>query len=221
VNKQVTFDTSLNANVADNDLIFITGSQAASGAPVNLEPVGFEGAFLTSGEYLGINRSSYPNWQSLVFTASGLLDEDILMRARTRLTQETGIMLSGMGSKLTAVCHPMQADILFKLAVPRIKFTGNDSIDLGYGKEPTFGGMPFVTSYLAPADKVYIGDFSAFQQFYVPGGELHIDSEYNGAALKWVANYDIGLVFLKEYAAMACRAPHKFIRIVSLTQATR
>lgn len=219
--KQIIMATTMDAGVS-TDRIYIDSAQISGESTTTLkEPIGLEGSLIATGTYLGIDRAVYGNWQSNVLTASAFFDEDILLRARTRLTQETGIPLAGMASRFKVLTHPNQVDILFKLAIPRIRYSGNDSFDLGNSGNVKFGNTPFITSYLCPAGTAYMGDFRYSQQLYTPGGELHIDTEYNGSTLKWVATKDQGLVFVKEYAAMAVKRPNAFVRILSLTQATR
>jgi hypothetical protein len=219
-NKSVVFNTTLDAGVS-TDRLYIDSGQLASGNARSVEPIGFEGSLLASGTYLGIARATYGNWQSNVLTASAFFDEDILLRARTRLTQETGIPLAGIANRFKVCTHPNQVDVLFKLAIPRIRYSGNDNFDLGNSENVKFGRTSFVTSYLCPAGTAYMGDFRYSQTLYTPNGELHIDTEYNGSTLKWVATKDQGLVFCKEYAAFAVKRPNAFVRILSLTQATR
>ena len=222
-NKTVTFVESIAAAVGDNDRIFITDSQAGTGtgAPISKEPIGFEGSLLATGTYLGIDRDSVGNWQSNGITANAFFDEDILLRARTRVTQESGIPLAGMANRFKVVCHPMQVDTLFKLAIPRIRYSGNDMFDLGNSENVTFGRTKFVTSYLCPPAVAYLGDFQYSQTLYTPNGELHIDTEYNGSTLKWIATQDVGLVFVKEYCAFVIKRPNAFVRISALTEQTR
>lgn len=222
VNKQVTLGTAL-SGVGDNARLYIAGTQAQTGtaAPVSLEPIGLEGSVLASGTYLGIDRATHVNWRANAITASAFLDEGILLQARTRITQESGIDLGGISSRMKLLAHPMQADQLFKLAIPRIRFSGNEAFDLGNSRTVSFGGVDVVTSYLCPAGTAYLGDFSYHNTLYTPNGELHVDTEYNGSALKWVANTDTGRVFLKSYCAFALRRPNAFCRIASLTELTR
>lgn len=222
VAKTVTFGAALAAAVDNGDEIYITGSQAASGAPVNKEPIGLEGSLLTSGSYLGIDRSVDTNWKANAFAVNGLWDESTIMRARTRLTQESGIPAGAISSRMKVACHPMQVDTLFKLAMSRIQYSGN-SFDLGYSDEGevSFGRLKFCTSYQCPVDKAYLGDWMYSQTVYAPGGELHIDTEYNGAPLKWVANKDVGLVFLKSYFAYINKRPNAFVRLTGLSEASR
>lgn len=221
VNKTFTSGANLAAGVDDNDRIFMTGSQTSGSALANKEPLGLEASLLSSGTYLGISRATYPNWKAGALTASSLLDESIILRARTQVTQEAGVPLSGFGGRFKLLCHPMQADQLFKLAIPRIRYAGGGDFDLGNASEPSFGGIKVVTSYQCPAGTAYLGDFSASKSLYAPGGELHVDTEFNGASLKWVATKDVGLVFLKEYCAFAVTRPNAFVRITSITQPSR
>ena len=219
--RAVTFASAIAAGVADNDRLYIASSQAATGAPVNKEPIGLAASVLASGTYLGIDRAADANWQSTVITASSLFDEDILLRARTRITQESGVDLQAMARSFVCLTHPTQVDVLFKLAIPRVRFSGNEAHDLGHEYGVKFGGMKFVTSYQCPSNTAYVGDFSYNQSLYTPNGKLHIDTEYNGAQLKWVSSKDAGLVFVKEYCAFANKKPIAFCAIRSLTDATR
>lgn len=221
VNRTVTFTASVAAAVDDNDLIYISGSQAASGAPVSKEPVGLEASLIGTGVYLGIDRSVRSNWQANTLPASSFFDEDVLLRSRTRITQESGIPLAGMANRFKVVCHPQQVDVLFKLAIPRIRYSGNDKFDLGNDENVYFGRTPFLTSYLCPPALAYMGDWRLSQSLYTPNGELHIDTEYNGSTLKWVPTKDVGLVFVKEYHNFVVKAPNRFIRISALTEPSR
>lgn len=221
VNKQLTFTSALAAGVDDTDKVFLAESQAASGAPASLEPIGLEGALLDSGTYLGVSRSTYPNWKANVRTVSGFLSEDVLMRGRDHLTQETGITIQQQSGRFALVCHQIQASQLFKLAIPRMQFNGANGIDLLNSDYVRVGGVPVITSHKCPTDKAYLGDWSFFRSLYTPGGELHVDTEYNGSAMKWSANKDAGIVFLKEYHAFACFNPPAFVRYTSLSAPSR
>jgi hypothetical protein len=222
-NKTVTFDTAVASGATTGDFVILNDSNlsGALAATTEFEPIGVEGALLASGTYLGISRSTYPLWQSNTFAVSGLLDEESIQRARVRLTQASGIQLSGMAGRLKLVVHPMQAEILFRLAIPRIQYSGTNGVDLLNSSEVKVGGVPVVTSYLAPAGKAYLGDWKYAMSLYPPSGKLHIDTEFNGSALKWLAGFDRGQVFVKEYCAFAVRRPNAFIRLTSLTEATR
>jgi len=218
--REVTFASAIAANVADNDKLYIADSQASSGALVSKEPIGLEGSLLATGTYLGIDRATEGTWASNVITASALFDEDILFRARTRLVQRAGAEVQSMGGSFKAMLHDSQLSTLIKLALPRVQYTGGGKFDLG-GTGVSFGGIDFVTSYQCPSTTAYLGDWKYHQSLYAPGGKLHIDTEYNGAQLKWVSSKDAGLVFMKEYCAFANKRPNAFVAIRSLTDATR
>lgn len=221
VNKTATFSAAPAAAAATGDFLYLDGSQVSGTAATSKEPLGLEAALLSSGTYLGIARASESNWQADVITASAFLDETLLLRARTRITQNTGIPVQAIAGRFAVLTHPMQADILFKLAIPRIRYSGNDRFDLGNSDNVYFGNIPLKTSYNAPTNKAYLGDWQYSQSLYTPNGELHIDTEYNGSALKWVATKDVGLVFLKEYCQFVNKRPNAFVRFISLTEATR
>ncbi len=222
-NKKVTFEGSIASAVDDNDRLFVAGSQAqtGTGAPVAKEPIGFDGSLLATGSYLGIDRGTVGVWQATNLTPSTFFDESVLLQARTRITQDSGIPLSGQSNRFKVVTHPMQVDTLFKLAIPRIRYSGNERFDLGNSENVKFGNIDFVTSWRCPAANAYMGDFSYSQSLYTPNGELHIDTEYNGSTLKWVSTKDVGLVFVKEYCAYVVKRPNAFARITTLTEQTR
>jgi hypothetical protein len=212
---------TVSGTIGDNDEVYIASPEHVTGvAPVDREILGLEASLLASGTYLGIDRSSYHNWQAQALTASSVLDEDIILRARARITQETGIGLAGMG-QFKLLCHPTQANALFKLSLSRIHYSGTSGINLLNSDDVKLGNIGVVTSYLCPDDKAYLGDWRHSKCVYTPGGELHIDTEYNGSALKWVATKDVGLVFAKCYSQLIVTRPNAFCRIASITQATR
>lgn len=216
--KSISFDSDVAVAAATGDFVVLADSNVGSSAH---EPIGLEGSLLDSGTYLGIDRAVEADWQTETFAASSLFDEEVIQRARVRLTQRSGIQLGSMAGKLKLVTHPMQAEILFKLAIPRVQFSGSNGVDLLNSSEVKVGGIPVVTSHMAPFDKAYLGDWKYSQALYTPGGKLHVDTSFNGSALKWVATKDQGLVFLKEYCALVVKRPSAFIRITSLTGLTR
>jgi hypothetical protein len=223
-NKTVEFATAIAAAVDDNDRIYLADSQNDTGALQTVEPFGFESSIRASNTYLGLDRTAAgnANWAAQEISASSFLDESLLLRGRTRITQESGVDISGMAGTFKFVCHPMQADTLFKLAIPRIRFTpGGSDFDLGNSGNPSFGDIRLVTSYQCPPSKGYLGDFQYHQSLHTPNGQLHIDTEYNGASLKWVATKDVGLVFIKEYCQFVNKKPVCFLRYDSLTEQTR
>lgn len=221
VNKTLLFDQAIPVAVDPSDRLFVADSQADTGVLVNKEPLGLEAALLSTGTYNGIDRALEGNWRATTVTASKFFDEQILMSTRTRIHQETGMSLQEMGSSFGVLCHPMQLDILFRLCIPRIHYMAGQGFELGHDGSFTFGGIRFYTTYNCPPGTAYIGNWADFETLHVPGNELHIDTEYNGSAFKWVQGFDAGTAFAKEYLAFNCPRPISFARIVSLTEAAR
>jgi len=217
----LTFDKPIPAAVDAGDRLFIADSQAASGAILPKDPIGLAGSILSTGEYLGINRDEEANWRAINYSVGKFLDEDVIMRIRTRIHVETGISLQEMGGEFVIALHPMQLDVLFRLAIPRIQYAAGGGFELGHDGSFTFGGMKFLTDYNCPPSVAYVGDWMYHQTLYTPGGELHIDTEYNGAALKWVDGYDQGIVVAKSYYTFVNRKPVCFARLYNLTEVAR
>lgn len=220
VNRTVTFETAMAAAVDDNDKIFLAGSQDATGAPVTREPLGVEASLAATGIYLGIDRGTVREWQSRRLTASRPLDEDLIQRGRVFITQITGLPLSGISSAYGLLCHQNVAEGLFKLVIPRMQYT-SANVDLMNTTEMKLGGMPVITSPNCPSSKAYLGDWKYSQELFVPGGELKMDDDHNGATLKWVANKDVGLVYFREYHQFVVKKPNAFVVYTSLTELDR
>lgn len=221
VNRTVTFESALAAGADDNDNIFITGSQATTGAPVVREPYGLEASLASTGIFLGIDRGVVREWQARRIPASRPLDEELIQRARVFITQVTGIPLSGISSQYALLTHPNQAETLFKLVIPRIEYSMGGSFDLLNTSEVKLGNMPIITTPNCPSSKAYLGDWKYSQHLYVPGGELKMDDEHNNATLKWVANKDVGLVYFRSYHQFVVKKPNAFVVYDSLSELDR
>lgn len=221
VNRTVTFETALATGADDNDQIFIAGSQDATGAPVVREPLGLEASLAATGIYLGVDRSSVREWQARRITANRFLDEDLIQRARTYLTQINGISLSGISSAYALLTHPNIAEALFKLVIPRVQYSMGGQHDLLNTSEVKLGSIPIITTPNCPSSKAYLGDWKYSQTLYLPGGELKMDEELNGSALKWIANKDTGLVFFRDYKQFVVKKPNAFVVYDSLSEMDR
>lgn len=221
VNKKFTTATPLTADVDTGDLIYISGSQAATGAVVNKEPVGLAKSISATGTYLGIDRASEGNWRSSVLSTTGLPSEEHFTRLRTRIHQETGYSLAEMGTKFGCLTHPMQIDNLFRLSIPRVRYTAGEGFEQGHDGSFTFGGQKFYTSHKAPTTKIRMGDWGKHGSCFVPGHKLHIDSQFNGTQMKWRPDYDEAIVFAKEYGAFANLDPRCFGEIDGLSEQSR
>jgi len=221
VNRTVTFETPLVAAVDDNDMIFIAGSQDATGAPQIREPYGLEAGLNSTGIYLGLDRGVIRDWQARRLTATRPLDEELIQRARVFITQVTGLPLQGISSAYALLTHPNQAEQLFKLVIPRVQYTMGGSFDLLNTTEVKLGNIPIITSPNCPSGKAYLGDWKYSQHLYVPGGELKMDDEHNNATLKWVANTDVGQVYFRAYHQFVIKKPNAFVVYEGLTELDR
>jgi hypothetical protein len=219
--KKVTFTSAISVNVGVGDRVFLSYTQADSGTLVNMEPVGLDGSVAETGTYLGIDRSLEEGWRGSILQADKFFDEDIFMRARTRVQQRTGRGVGSMGG-FAALMHAQQLDVLFRLAMPRIQYTAGGPFNLGHNGQISFGNMDSIwTSHDVPPATAWLGDFSKHKTVYAPGGELHIDSEYNGSAMKWVSGKDNWLVFAKSYFTFINTSPHSFVKVTNLSLPSR
>lgn len=221
VNRTITFETPLVAAVADNDYILVAGSQDATGPLAVREPLGLEASLAASGVYLGIDRGVVREWQARRINTLQYLNEELIQRARVFITQITGVPLSGITSSYGVLTHPSQAEILFKLVIPRIQYSMGASFDLLNTSEVKVGNIPLITTPNCSTSKAYLGDWKYSQHLFVPGGELKIDEEHNGAALKWVANKDVGLVYFRAYHQFVVKQPNAFVVFDALTELDR
>ena len=217
----LTFDKAIPAAVDAGDHIYIQDSQTDSGAVSPRDPIGLAGSVLSTGIYLGISRDSDVNWASTVIPATGMVTEKMLLQLRMRIHVETGVPIGSFGGRFIVVMHPMQLDRLFRLAIPRVQYKAGNGYELGHDGMFTFGGMKFVGDYMCPPDTIYMGDFSYHSTEYTPGGELHIDSELNGGALKWEEGYDRAIVYAKSYYTFVNRAPTFFGKLTGVATGAR
>lgn len=206
----VTFATDFSSLVGDNDGLYISGSQPSTGGPVSREITGLTAAIATSGTYLGISRTSYPEWQSIVVSAASTdIDEDRIEQMLNRIKIQGGTDTEGF----QVVIHPNQMRKLMELAYSRMRFNGG-TVDLRPGVSK-FGSTTFIESDQCPKTTAFFGDFSKFQKFTVPGGDLSL-SDLGGEVVKWVPGYDQGLAYWREYCDYAVRKPNSFARLTNL-----
>ena len=209
-------DTDISGLIADNYKIYKAGTQTTNGSVATAEMLGMAAHIASSGTYLGISRTTYRNWAGNVVDAGSTpVTEDLLFRALNQI-EIVGGMTNPAGFKI--VMHPDQRRKYLELTLPQKQFSGLN-MDAGYSKL-TFNGMPIVTAYSCPSDVVYIGDFSKLKKVYVPGEELHVESEYNGSAIKWLPGYDACIAYFREYGNMVCTKPNSFVKISALTGVT-
>lgn len=210
----VTFGTNFASLVGASDGLYISGTQPATGGPVSREITGLDAAIASSGTYLGILRSSYPDWSGNTFSASSaFLDEDMLRRAEEEIRVVGGVDFNGAQIAI----HPNQKRILDGLAVSRMRYAGGGQHDLK--PDATWGDQELIVSDQCPSTTVYVGDFSYFQWFYSPDGEMRLD-DTGGDTIKWLPGYDAACGFWREWAECAVRKPNAFVKITSLADVT-
>lgn len=213
VNQTVTFDTDFASSLTATDGIYLAGTQPRTGTLVEREPLGLEAAIATSGSYLNISRATIPEWESNVVDASSTdLDEDRLLQAEQRCYIVGGISM-GRVRDFRILIHPFQLRKYFQLVIPRKEFSGM-TFDAGYSKLG-WNGHEFLVTQNCPETTLYMGDFSAWQKFTAPDGNLQIDSTF-GSPIKWAPGFDGGMAYWREYCNYAVRKPNSWVKITNL-----
>lgn len=212
----ITLDDDYSGVIADNYYIYKAGEQTVSGTQSTTQFTGLAGALASSGTYFGLSRTTYRNWRANVIDAgSTSITEDLLQRACGQLEIVSGSGMAGYG----IVAHPDQRRRYLELVLAQKRFSGL-SLDAGH-KVLEFNGMPFITSYKCQPSVIYMGNFkNDFQKVFVPGGELKVDTEQNGQAVRPVPGYDSQAVLIKSYGNFICRKPNNFVKISALTGVT-
>ena len=213
------FDTNMDtgAHLAASHEFYLAGTQQAAVATANNEILGLGAALATSGTYLGIDRAAVTTFKSNVVAAGSTdLDEDLLLLAENRALIVGGISQSNI-SNFRMVIHPNQRRKYFALVVPQKQFTGL-SLDAGYSKL-TWNGHEMVESYNCPETSVFMGDFSTFQKFTAPEGDMKIDDTF-GPPIKWAQGFDSGIAYWRSYCNYAVRKPNAWVAITGLGNVT-
>lgn len=217
----VTFGENVDVAVAATDKILQAGSQASSGALVSKEYIGFEGSLLSTGTYLGLSKTNLKQaWASQSFDVSGNFDVDTILRSRTRLQAIKGLTMAQINA-FEILCHPMQADSLARLAFNQIRYNSGGPFDLANGDEVKVGGIKLVTTYNCAPTKAYLGPWDKSQMLYTPNGQLQVDTEKGGSAMKWLNRKDAGLTYVREYGSPVVKRPDLFTRFYNLTELSR
>lgn len=207
----ITLDVG--SDLQSGDLVYLAGTQPAAGAPVEREFVGLERLTSPTGTYLALDRADVPEWEGNVVDAAGNdVTEDLLLQAENRVMIVGGISASAARSQMM-FWHPNQRRKYFRLVLPQKQFVGLD-LDAGY-RQLTWNDSPVHESHNVPETRMWRGDFSKFQKFTVPGGELQIDNTF-GPPIKWAQGFDAGIAYFRAYCNYAGRDPHAFVMIDNL-----
>lgn len=217
VNQTVTFDSDFFSDVADNDGMFLAGTQPKVGGLIEREPLGLDAAVAATGTYLNIARTTHPEWEGNVVPAGGLdIDEDRLLQAEQRCYIVGGISM-GRVKDFRVLIHPFQLRKYYELILPRREYSGM-SFDAGYGRLG-WNGHEFMVTHNCQEDRFWMGDFSQWQTFTAPDGQLQIDTTF-GAPIKWAPGFDGGLLYWREYQNYAIRKPNAWVQCQNLGNVT-
>jgi len=211
VNSTITTSVDVSALLTDNDGIFLTGVQDGNGSLLARGYDGLEGGTAASGTYLGLSKSTFPAWAGNVITASGPLDEDLLMQAFNRVRVEVG----ADARDFALIAHPSAIRRFMEVAYPRQRFSGS-SVDLGVS-EVKFNGQTFIDVVTIPDTDVYGVAMSELKRFETPNGSLQLSDDFGGTGIKWLNGFDAGLGYVRSYNNVVLTNPKKAFRIQSLS----
>jgi hypothetical protein len=216
---EVQYDTSrlimaAAASYDDNATIFMQNTgQTSATAPVERECFGIPYFVKTSGTTLGLAIASWPTLKSNVIAAAGVaITEDMLLQAENRV-----IVVGGMSPTEVRdfrwIWHPNQRRLYFRLVQAQKQFSGLN-LDAGYAKL-TWNGHEMMETYNCPETSIWGGNWSMFEHFVAPGGEMQLDQSF-GPVLKWQQGYDAFTAYIRSYDNYAIRQPNAFVEINNL-----
>lgn len=216
-NNTITTSSDISGNIADNDQIYLTGTQSiSSGSFASREFDGLEAATSASGTYLNISRSSYPRWEGNTIAVSAAIDEDVIERARIRVMQEGGLSKGAMRN-FKVLMHYNQFRKFAEVAYSRQRFSGQ-SVDFGV-TNMTASGLTIMDLPFCPETTVYAGDLSVFNKFVTPNGDLQLSADF-GQVWKFVPGFDQGQAYLRTYCNYVVSDVKKWVALTSLTDVT-
>lgn len=210
-NSTITTSVDVSASIANDDGIFLTGVQDGNGSLLARGYDGLEAGTAASGTYLTLSKTTYPAWAGNVITASGPLDEDLLMQAFNRVRVEVG----ADAKDFALLAHPSALRRFMEVAYPRQRFSGN-SVDLGVS-EVSFNGQSFIDVVTVPDTDVYGVAMSELKRFETPNGSLQLSDDFGGTGIKWLNGFDAGIGYVRSYNNVVLCNPKKAFRIQSLT----
>ncbi len=210
-NAQITVSSSVAPT--DNDGVYISGEQSESSAPTEVTCLGLPAIVNNPGTIYNLSRSTYPILQSKVVNASSTsLDESMLRRIRKQLLVETDV---GSMEGFALISNWDQYDRYTEIALPFRRFHDN-RLELGAQQElTTFEGRPWLLSWAALADQVFMVNLGAIERGVVR--PLSIDERVN---MSWIPGQDAFTVLLKMYAENVARFINQTAKITNLTVPT-
>ena len=217
-----TTGSAVHTDVADNDYVVRAnkaGLTDVSDTSYNKEPMGLRG-LVDDGTYVatlhGINRTTYPLFQSNVINVAGALSADVIQRAIDMADQR------GEGNTDVMFMHHSVRRAYINLTDDRRRYMGGDSLDAGTkaakGGSLSFGGIPIKVDKRAPYGMVFGCDKSTFQRYVEIGGEW---ADESGAVLKQVGSgtslVDAYEAFYRIWDNFACDKPAANWRLDNVT----
>jgi hypothetical protein len=198
----ITVDASI--TLANNDNIF----HSNTGSTAGLEIEGIGAIVGTSGTYLGLDRSTTPNWQSHVFAApSNQLTEDLMRMVRDE------ILSQGTGDVELMITSYKVRRLYENLLKSYKRFVNPMKLEGGYDALE-WDGLPIVVDKDAPPQKMYFLQPSSIERFYMKETGWN---EQDGSVLKWVEGYDAWTAFLSTFDNLGCTKPNNQARIDGIT----
>lgn len=210
-NNSVTFNRAISTTTGD---VFVPTGELV-GAPTDgkcltgMQAIVDDGTY--SATYLTVSRSTYKNWQALVYDASSAsISADMLQQQLDRIELNS----EGEGMKIRS--HVLQRRKYLQLVTPQVRFNNLD-MDAGYN-DLEFNGMMWRTYVDCPKSDIFISGEDP-EVLYTPNGEMQFVSrdgsrffQRQGYLGKWAAR--------RMFANMICRNPNRNARIKNLATPT-
>lgn len=210
-NNTVTFNRSFTGTATN---VFVPTGELVDASSdgkclTGLEAIVDDGTY--SATYLTVSRSTYKNWQALVYDASSAsVSGDMLQQQLDRIELNS----EGEGMKIRS--HVLQRRKYLQLVTPQVRFSNLD-MDAGYN-DLEFNGMMWRTYVDCPKDRIYINGEDP-EVLYTPNGEMQFVSrdgsrffQRQGYLGKWAAR--------RAFLNMICRNPNRNAVIKNLATPT-
>ena len=220
----ITPNSSL-TTVAGDWVVWAANSSVTNlvtGTSANKAPMGMLG-LVDDGTYVitlhGVNRNTYPQYQSRVFASVGAVSADVLQQAADIADQLSG----GEGIDKWMCHHSVRRAILKTMEADR-RYTNEHLMrpDMGTAavKGPskgkiTFGGIPFQESYHAPYGILFgVSNASGFTRWVDNEGEW---ASNDNRVLRNIVNQDAWEAFYRIFDNFSIDRPNCSVRLDGIT----
>lgn len=208
-NNQVVLDRSITGTATN---VFVptgelTNAPTEGKSLTGLQAIVDDGTY--SATYLNVSRTTYPNWQGLVFDAgSNPISSDTLQRMLDRI-----MLNSEESDPPKLMSNVLQRRDYLDIVTPQVRYTGELNLDAGHN-EIMFNGIPWEVYVDCPTDEIY-GLTCMPTKAYTPKGErqyLNVGGSNfyprTGYLGRWATLY--------TFLNLICRQPNGNFRIHSL-----